>query len=111
MPKFALSLSLAVVLVSLTSLTLAQQSPDSESARKVITRIAPSYPELAKRMHLEGVVKIEAMVRANGSVRSTRIIGGNPVLVEAASTAVNKWKFEPAPNETNEVVQLTFVAQ
>jgi TonB family protein len=101
---------LAIIVVSLTSLMSAQQTPVSDSARKVVTRIAPTYPELAKRMHIEGSVKIEAMVRPNGSVRTTRVIGGNPVLVEAASTAVNQWKFEPAPNETAEVVQLTFAA-
>ncbi len=102
---------LLAIVVPLTGVTLAQHSPDSESVRKVITRVAPSYPELAKRMHIEGSVKIEAMVRPNGTVRTTRVIGGNPVLVEAASNAVSKWKFEPAPNETMEVVQLTFVTQ
>jgi len=99
------------IVVSLTSSALAQHGPDSDAARKVVTRVAPSYPELAKRMHIEGSVKIEAMVRPNGTVRTTRVIGGNPVLVEAASVAVSKWKFEPAANETAEVVQLTFVAQ
>lgn len=105
------ALILIAIVVSLTSWTLAQHSPDSEAARKVVTRVAPSYPELAKRMHIEGSVKIEAMVRPNGTVRTTRVIGGNPVLVEAASAAVSKWKFEPAANETTEVIQLTFVAQ
>lgn len=105
------ALILIAIVVSLLGCALAQHSPDSEAARKVVTRVAPSYPELAKRMHIEGSVKIEAMVRPNGTVRTTRVIGGNPVLVEAASAAVSKWKFEPAANETTEVIQLTFVAQ
>ena len=104
-------LLLIAIVVSLPSLVWAQHSSDSETERKVVTRVAPSYPELAKRMHIEGSVKIEAMVRPNGSVRTTRVIGGNPVLVEAGSIAVSKWKFEPAPNETAEIIQLTFVAQ
>jgi TonB family protein len=79
--------------------------------RRVATRVAPAYPELAKRMHLQGVVKIEAIVRPNGSVKSTRALGGNPVLVDAAINAIAKWKFEPSQNETTEIVQLNFASQ
>src|SRR6202021_3330094 len=91
-----------------TALATAQNAPSSaNSDRKVSTRVAPNYPDLAKRMHMRGVVRIEAVVRPNGSVKSTRVLGGNPVLVDAASDAVTKWKFEPSQPETTEVVQLT----
>jgi TonB family protein len=59
-------------------------------------------------VHLQGVVKVEAVVRANGSVKSTRVVGGNPVLVDAATDAVSKWKFEPSQNETTELIEVTF---
>jgi TonB family protein len=59
-------------------------------------------------MHLHGVVKVEAVVRPNGTVKTTRVLGGNPVLVDAALEAVGKWKFEPAQAESTEVVQVTF---
>ncbi len=75
------------------------------------SRVAPAYPELARKMHIHGTVKVEAGVRANGTVKSTRILGGNPVLIEAASDAVKQWKFAPGPAETTEVVQLTFEGQ
>lgn len=103
----------AVVLFLLPILTIAQQtpSPPSNAERKVVTRVAPDYPELARRMHLQGIVKVEAVVRPNGSVKSTRALGGNPVLVDAALNAVGKWKFEPGQNETTQVVQLTFASQ
>jgi TonB family protein len=101
-----------VVLFSLPVVAAGQQTAAPANAeRKVITRITPDYPELARRMHLQGIVKVEAVVRANGSVKSTRVLGGNPVLVDAALNAVGKWKFEPAQNESTEVVQLTFAAQ
>lgn len=86
-------------------------TPASGNERKVTSRIAPVYPELAKRMHLQGIVKIEAIVRPNGTVKSTRVLGGNPVLVDSAQEAISKWKFEPGPNESTEVVQLTFTPQ
>lgn len=90
----------------------AQNSLVSSSAnRKISERVAPAYPDLAKKMHVHGIVKVEAVVRPNGSVKSTRILGGNPVLLEAAQDAVGKWKFEPAQNETTEVVQLSFEGQ
>jgi TonB family protein len=102
---------IAVGLVLFTCLAVAQSAPGSASERKVSTRVAPNYPELAKKMHLQGVVKIEAIVRPNRNVKSTRVLGGNPVLVEAATDAVNKWKFEPGSSETTEVVLLTFIPQ
>jgi TonB family protein len=59
-------------------------------------------------MHIQGTVKVEAIVRPNGTVKSTRVLGGSPVLVDAASDAVKKWKFQTSQNETTEVVQLAF---
>lgn len=51
---------------------------------------------------------MEVIVRPNGSVKSSRVLGGNPVLVEAAQDAVSKWKFEPGQSESTEIVQLGF---
>ncbi len=76
--------------------------------RRIISKIAPTYPELARRMHLQGAVKLEVGVKADGGVKSTRALGGNPVLVQAAADAVSKWKFEVSSGETVEIVQLTF---
>ncbi len=105
-----LSLILAVTLSS--NLASAQNSTvTSSSERKVAARVAPVYPDLARKMHIHGIVKVEAIVRPNGSVKSTRVLGGNPVLVESAQDAVGKWKFEPSQSETTEIVQLTFEAQ
>ena len=101
---------IAIALVTLaTGLGTAQNTAHPE--RKVESRAAPNYPELARRMHIHGVVRVEAAVRANGSVKSTRVLGGNPVLVDAAVDAISKWKFEPGPSDPTEVVQLTFDSQ
>ncbi len=102
----------AVALVAVTGLMSAQSAPaEAHPERKIASRVAPAYPELAKRMHIHGVVRLEAVVRPNGSVKSSRALGGNPVLVDAALDAVGKWKFEPAQSETTEVVQLAFEGQ
>jgi len=103
----------AVALIALaTNLVTAQSAPGpGNSNRKIYSRVQPDYPELAKKMHIRGTVRVETVVRANGSVKSTRVLGGNPVLVEAAIDAVGKWKFETAQNETTQVVQVTFEGQ
>lgn len=84
---------------------------ETTGSRKVVTRVVPACPPLARKMHIQGTVKLEAVVRPNGTVKSTRVVGGNPVLVEAASDAVSKWKFEPSSSETTELLQISFVAQ
>jgi TonB family protein len=112
MPSFAkIAVFASIVLAQVGSMPAQQSRAVASFDRKVISRIAPDYPELAKRMHLQGVVRIEAIVRPNGSVKSTRALGGNPVLAEAGLTAVGKWKFEPSQTETTEMIQLTFAAQ
>ena len=75
---------LAAGLLALTSLATAQTSTPSTTDRKVASRVTPVYPELAKKMHIHGIVRVEAVVKANGNVKSTRVLGGNPVLVDAA---------------------------
>jgi TonB family protein len=104
---------LAAAVLLVLSLRLVAQTPSAASAaeRKVTSRVDPVYPDLAKKMHIHGVVRIEAIVRTNGVVKSTRVLGGNPVLVDAALDAVGKWKFEPSQNETTQVVQVSFDGQ
>jgi len=87
---------------------LAGTSPAQDAGRKVVARSAPTYPDLAKKMHLSGKVKIEATVNAAGSVVSAKMVGGNPVFESAAVDAVKQWKFESAPATTKTVVVLEF---
>ena len=108
----SVTLFLTVAIILMASLAGAQDNSASASSdRKVATRVTPAYPELAKKMHIHGVVRVEAIVRPNGSVKSTRVLGGNPVLVDAAADAVGKWKFVASQGETTEVVQLVFNAE
>jgi TonB family protein len=103
-----------LVLILLLMLTLAP-APAQDSAppqgRKVVLRVNPAYPDLARRMHLAGVVKLQVTIAADGSVKSVSPLGGNPVLLKAAQEAVSRWKYTPAPEETLEVVELRFDAR
>jgi TonB family protein len=89
----------------------AQDSAADQTKRKVRTRVTPEYPALAKQMNVTGKVKIEATVAADGHVVSTRVVGGSPLLVNAALEALKKWHFEPGPKETTEIVEFAFSGQ
>jgi len=95
------------LLASLGTFALAQSSSD-EGKRKVKTKVAPAYPELAKRMNVTGRVKIEVIITPDGKVKSTRAVGGHPLLVQACVDAVKEWKFAAAPEETTQVVEFEF---
>jgi TonB family protein len=84
------------------------QQEQSENHRKMISRVTPMYPSLAQKMGISGSVKIEAIVTANGTVRSAGILGGHPVLAQAGIDAVRRCKWESGPRETREVVVLNF---
>lgn len=101
-------LSLAASLVLFASCGLAQSGSGDEGKRKIKSKVAPVYPELAKRMNVAGKVKIEVVITPDGRVKSTRVIGGHPLLVQACQDAVKEWKFAPAPEESTQVVEFDF---
>jgi len=76
--------------------------------RKVRVRVPPEYPELARRLRIVGAVKIQVVVSPAGKVRSTKVVGGHPLLIQAALDAVRRWKFEPANEESSLVVEVRF---
>jgi TonB family protein len=106
--KLILSAS-ALALFSAATLS-AQTGTTDESKRKVKTKVPPAYPELAKRMSVGGKVKIEVVITPDGHVRSTRVVGGHPLLVQACQDAVKEWKFVPAAEETTQIVEFTFTS-
>lgn len=89
----------------------AQDATSDAARRKVRVRVTPEYPDLARQMNVTGKVKIEATIAPDGHVTNTRVIGGSPLLVNAAMDALKKWRFEPGPKETTEVVEFTFNGQ
>ena len=73
-----------------------------------VVKVSPVYPELARRMSISGVVKVQVVVAPNGSVKSTKVVGGHPLLVNAATDAIKKWRFEAASEETTGIVEFKF---
>jgi TonB family protein len=83
-------------------------APPAEAHRAVITRVAPVYPELAKRMGLSGRVLIRAVVLPNGTVSEVHIEAGHPLLRSAAGEAVLRWRFAVNASSSDCIVSVTF---
>ena len=97
----------AVLLAGVSGLILLHPLPSraQELTRKAKTRVAPMYPELAKRMSISGVVKVEVVVAPNGSVKSTKVVGGHPLPQEIApeETPAVQFESESDARESQEV--------
>jgi TonB family protein len=80
----------------------------ADDNRKIIKQVTPVYSELARRANITGTVKVEVTIAPNGSVKSTKLVGGSPLLADSALEAVNGWKYEPAAAETTTIVVFNF---
>jgi TonB family protein len=74
--------------------------------RKPVMNPNPEYPEIARRMNINGTVKVELVIAADGTIKSAKVLGGHPVLADAVQRALQKWKYAPGPSETT--MQLDF---
>ncbi len=101
----------AGLMVLATSLASGQQMLVEEGKRKAKSKVNPNYPELARRMNIGGKVKVEVVIAPDGHVKAARALGGHPVLVQPCLDAVKEWRFDPAPEETTQVIEFTFKDQ
>ena len=67
-----------------------QEAADGSRKRKVKSKTVPEFPALAKQMNVTGKVKIEATISPDGHVTTTKVVGGSPLLVNAAIDALKK---------------------
>jgi TonB family protein len=103
-----ISAVLVTTVAALSVGTLPAKADQDSGGRKCKSKVQPAYPELAKRMNLAGVVKVEVTIGTNGVVKNTKVIGGHPVLVESAVDAVKRWRYEPSSEETTTTVEFRF---
>jgi TonB family protein len=103
-----LKLSLATFALAVCAVQVCAQLSPIEEKRPVKRLVQPVVPELATKLNLTGTVKIEVTIAPDGTVKTTRIVGGHPVLASAAESAAQKCAFQPGPKETIEVIEFKF---
>ena len=104
---YAIAIALALPCALALAVRAQNQTQSPENGRRVVRKVAPVYPEAAKRMKLGGTVKVVVAVGSDGKVRKVEPVGGSPLLVQAAETAVAQWRYVPGP-ESQESVELHF---
>jgi len=104
--RIAVALILFSGLLSVSHYAGAQDA--TEVNRKIVAKVQPQYPALARPLKIQGNVRAEVLVAPDGKVKSVDVRGGHPLLVQSAEQALRQWKWEPASRETHEEIELKF---
>jgi TonB family protein len=92
--KFALLFAVALLFGISAGVKAQAQSAESEGARKCRVHEPPEYPALARNNGIKGIARVQVTVQPDGSVSEVKELGGHPLLLDALSRAVKKWKYE-----------------
>jgi protein TonB len=82
-------------------------------AAKLVNKVQPSYPPLARQTRISGTVRLHAIIGKDGSVQSLTLESGHPLLVQAALDAVRQWRYQPTllngePVEVDTTIDVIF---
>ena len=64
-------------------------------AARLVQRIEPVYPFLAKSVHREGRVELQATIATDGRIKSLKVVSGDPMFIQSALSAVQQWRYQP----------------
>lgn len=64
-------------------------------AAKLVKRVMPLYPPLAKQARISGTVKLMGIIARDGKIMNLQVLSGHPLLVPSAVEAVRQWVYEP----------------
>jgi protein TonB len=85
------------------------QVPPRVQEQRLLRRVRPVYPELAKKARIQGAVRLAVLIDEEGVVQRIKLISGHPLLVEAAIDAVRQWRYRPFWQDGEPVGVLTVV--
>jgi protein TonB len=79
----------------------------------LIHKTQPIYPSIAKSARVQGTVVLQAKISRSGSVTDLQVVGGPPMLRQAAIDAVKTWQYKPyllnnQPTEVNTTIEVHF---
>jgi TonB family protein len=83
------------------------------TAAKITSRVSPQYPTVARNEHLQGTVRLHAVIGKDGNIKNLNVIKGYCSLAEASVEAVRKWRYQPTlingqPVEVDTTVDVIF---
>jgi protein TonB len=83
------------------------------TAARVLNRVNPVYPPLARQTRISGTVRLHAIIAKDGTVQQLEVMSGHPLLVQAALDAVRQWRYQPTllngePVEVDTTVDVIF---
>ena len=64
-------------------------------AARLVNRVQPMYPPLARQTRISGTVRLHAIIGKNGAVEQLQVVSGHPLLVQSALDAVRQWRYQP----------------
>ena len=65
-----------------------------QSAR-LIRQLKPVYPQPAKQVRIQGVVRLHALISRDGTIEDLKVVSGHPLLFPSALEAVKQWAYQP----------------
>jgi TonB family protein len=80
----------------------------AQDNRKVLSNPEPPYPEVARRLRLSGVVKVQVTIAPDGKIKDAKIMGGHPIFVNSVEQTLKDWKYAPSSTETTAQLEFTF---
>jgi len=90
-----------------------QKGPFSVKPARLVHKVSPEYPKKARKQHVEGVVRLHAIIGKDGAPRELTVVSGDPLLTDAALKAVRQWRYEPTlllgrPVEVDTTIDVIF---
>ncbi len=82
-------------------------------AAKIINRVQPVYPPLARQTRISGTVRLHAIISKDGTIQQLEVVSGHPLLQQAALDAVRQWRYQPTllngePVEVDTTIDVIF---
>jgi periplasmic protein TonB len=82
-------------------------------AARILNRVQPIYPPLARQTRISGTVRLHAIISKDGTIQQLEVMSGHPLLQQAALDAVRQWRYQPTllngdPVEVDTTIDVIF---
>ncbi len=82
-------------------------------AARIINRVQPVYPPLARQTRISGTVRLHAIIGKDGAITQLEVMNGHPLLQQSALDAVRQWRYQPTllngePVEVDTTIDVIF---